>query len=319
MRETWTSKGKNMSTENESLGQIKSGWRLLEVGEVRQPDDEYYSPSRWNKCLDFSPVAKETVPIRRRINLPAGDGKDWRAMSVTEICADNQNVMAYVSQLERANDAQNKAVSDAFEQQKLDCGTLTKLVQEREAIRKERDELSARLKHEDAVYCECRKQLSAANKRVEELQEHLDCMIRTNAGHMDQVQIQFDKIKEQAKEIAQLKSQSTEPEASPWLPIDTAPMDGQRVIGYTDDWRAVFPIKYSPNRPAPHWTTDDGAVHNPTHWTPLPPLPKPEEDVRFKKWFTKEYLGVVDSTDYAIAKASWNAAIASQTDSSPSK
>lgn len=71
------------------------------------------------------------------------------------------------------------------------------------------------------------------------------------------------------------KSESTLPATgNGWLPIETAPKDGRRILGWCPDWGANF-VKWSPGRPAPHWTVDSGAVTEsaPTHWQPLPPPP----------------------------------------------
>jgi len=60
-----------------------------------------------------------------------------------------------------------------------------------------------------------------------------------------------------------------------WRDISTAPnVDGMRILGYSDEWHIALPITWSPYRPSPHWTIDNGAVSSPTHWLPLPPPPK---------------------------------------------
>lgn len=58
---------------------------------------------------------------------------------------------------------------------------------------------------------------------------------------------------------------------SVWEPIQTAPrIDGIRVLGWSADMGDIFPVTWSPQRPAPHWTADSGAVVAPTIWTHLP-------------------------------------------------
>jgi hypothetical protein len=65
-------------------------------------------------------------------------------------------------------------------------------------------------------------------------------------------------------------------EAPGWASVEDAPkVNNRRVIGWCYEWSDCFIVKWSPNRPAPHWTTDDGAVtsYAPTHWQPLPAFP----------------------------------------------
>lgn len=68
-----------------------------------------------------------------------------------------------------------------------------------------------------------------------------------------------------------------------WQPIETAPKEGgqcglggPRIFGWSPEWDDTFIVKWSPHRPAPHWTVDSGAVTEspPTVWQPLPEPPK---------------------------------------------
>ena len=64
--------------------------------------------------------------------------------------------------------------------------------------------------------------------------------------------------------------------AGGWASVKDSPkVNNRRVIGWCREWADCFIVKWSPNRPAPHWTTDDGAVtiYAPTHWQPLPSAP----------------------------------------------
>lgn len=108
-------------------------------------------------------------------------------------------------------------------------------------------------------------------------------------------------------ELSALKAQP----ASPWMPIETAPKDERRILGYTDEWRAVYPVKYSPNRPAPHWTSDDGAVQRPTHWTHLPPFPV-EGDGFADWWATNRRDDVTFESTKDAAQHGWQAALATK-------
>jgi hypothetical protein len=67
-----------------------------------------------------------------------------------------------------------------------------------------------------------------------------------------------------------------------WQPIATAPKPEepgrivwQRILAYHESWQMPVVLKWSPQRPSPHWTTDAGEVVNvaPTHWMPLPKPP----------------------------------------------
>ena len=63
--------------------------------------------------------------------------------------------------------------------------------------------------------------------------------------------------------------------ATEWRGIESAPkITGIRLLGYSYEWQIAIPITWSPHRPAPHWTHDNGAVCAPTHFMPLPTPPK---------------------------------------------
>ena len=50
------------------------GWRLLEVGDVIQAGDEFYSFREWHLCSRFAEVVSgEHLPIRRASDLPQPD------------------------------------------------------------------------------------------------------------------------------------------------------------------------------------------------------------------------------------------------------
>lgn len=63
---------------------------------------------------------------------------------------------------------------------------------------------------------------------------------------------------------------------SEWQPIETAPKDGQWVLGWAPGWLVVSMAWFHvPGKVAPHWTT--GRNERPikaTHWMPLPPPPR---------------------------------------------
>lgn len=76
-----------------------------------------------------------------------------------------------------------------------------------------------------------------------------------------------------------------------WLPIDSAPKDGTRVLGFFPSHKgaaspngAVFMMRWDSERharkPQPHWSAEgwvwgirDMRGCQPSHWLPIPPLP----------------------------------------------
>jgi hypothetical protein len=65
-----------------------------------------------------------------------------------------------------------------------------------------------------------------------------------------------------------------------WQPIETAPKDGTRILGWSSDARRVLPIRWQgpPKTPADWpsgWRDDTLFLYSKdvTHWMPLPPAP----------------------------------------------
>lgn len=68
---------------------------------------------------------------------------------------------------------------------------------------------------------------------------------------------------------------------SGWQPIETAPKDGHRLLGYTDEWRLPFPIRWDVRRLGGAWIMDNGSVKSqPTHWMPMPDPPTDQDATR---------------------------------------
>jgi hypothetical protein len=63
-----------------------------------------------------------------------------------------------------------------------------------------------------------------------------------------------------------MNSQTT---ARQWQPIETAPKDGERILGAFKDY-PVMGMFWSFD----HWKSDDGQVMFPIGWQPLPEPPK---------------------------------------------
>jgi len=63
-----------------------------------------------------------------------------------------------------------------------------------------------------------------------------------------------------------------------WQPIETAPTDGTRILGYTAlRYGSFMGVIW---RGLPHWQSAERGVVDPTHWMPLPkpPYEPGEED-----------------------------------------
>jgi len=61
-----------------------------------------------------------------------------------------------------------------------------------------------------------------------------------------------------------------------WLPIETAPKDGQQILGAWGKWVGVCRWCAGVPElgvPAAGWEDVDGALVRPTHWMPLPAPP----------------------------------------------
>jgi len=79
----------------------------------------------------------------------------------------------------------------------------------------------------------------------------------------------------QCEEIARLKAEvELLREAGEWQPIETAPKDMTRVLGYVEEYIVVmWWFTYSNGRSC--WETVDGESEvDPTHWMPLPKPPQ---------------------------------------------
>lgn len=63
------------------------------------------------------------------------------------------------------------------------------------------------------------------------------------------------------------------PDANGWRPIDMAPRDGTRVIGFPIRWdRTTAAVIYFKS-PFGFVTAPGDWMASPTHWQPLPPAP----------------------------------------------
>lgn len=68
------------------------------------------------------------------------------------------------------------------------------------------------------------------------------------------------------------KPKTTKP-ASPWQPIETAPVTGEYVIAYNGAW-SKFPY-FACSSSYCDWFDEEGnEAEEPTHWMPIPPLPE---------------------------------------------
>ncbi len=56
-----------------------------------------------------------------------------------------------------------------------------------------------------------------------------------------------------------------------WMPIETAPKDGRRILAWCKDWTAPLTVQFY----GTHWSFCDDCrqAHQPTHWQPLPTAP----------------------------------------------
>jgi hypothetical protein len=65
-----------------------------------------------------------------------------------------------------------------------------------------------------------------------------------------------------------------------WKPIETAPKDGTRVLGFAGSGsKAIAIVSWwnATNFAAGVWVNDRDQLFGPTHWMPLPAPPKVEE------------------------------------------
>lgn len=78
-----------------------------------------------------------------------------------------------------------------------------------------------------------------------------------------------------------------------WLPIESAPKDGTKVLLYCPHIgvvRGSWQFNKYAKKPRPYWSNDWEAVagaiatraDQPTHWMPLPPPPQDETDDRWE-------------------------------------
>ncbi len=72
-----------------------------------------------------------------------------------------------------------------------------------------------------------------------------------------------------------LKRAMEEMEKGGWLPIETAPKDGERILGCYVKHREVFIVRWSTKLHDPQWIADAilFPIPTPTHWMPLPKAP----------------------------------------------
>jgi hypothetical protein len=72
----------------------------------------------------------------------------------------------------------------------------------------------------------------------------------------------------------------TDEASAPWRTIETAPIDGTVILITENGWvdRGWWSKSIWLGTDGPGWVSEDerenGIVHNPTHWMPLPPPPQ---------------------------------------------
>ncbi len=103
--------------------------------------------------------------------------------------------------------------------------------------------------------------------------------LTSEVSYDNRVQLHVDKLAGEftQAEVERLKAEVerlTDCKAGEWQPIETAPKDMTRVLGYVEEYIVVmWWFTYSNGRSC--WETVDGESEvDPTHWMPLPKPPQ---------------------------------------------